>query len=94
MTVLVLTSLIPTTSLFALSNYKFEYIYLNIIYWTLLLLLNTFIPTLIWKSTKEKSNNLLSNIIIITRWVQLNYLSFNIINWSIKDKFINELNQS
>jgi len=30
----------------------------------------------------------------ITRWVQLNYLYFNIIDWSFKNKFINELHQS
>ena len=37
---------------------------------------------------------MLAFILLPTRWVQLNYLSFDIINWSIKDKFINELNQS
>ena len=29
----------------------------------------------------------------ITRWVQLDYLIFDIIYWSIKDKFIDILNQ-
>ena len=32
--------------------------------------------------------------IMLTRWVQLNYLYFNIIDWSFKNKFINELHQS
>lgn len=76
MTVLVLTSLVPTTSLFAHSNYKFEYIYLNSIYWTLLLLLNILIPTLIWKSVKEKTNNLLKNIIIIILSATIISISF------------------
>jgi hypothetical protein len=32
-------------------------------------------------------------ILIITCWVQLNYLRFNIIYWSVKYKFIDVLNQ-
>ena len=27
----------------------------------------------------------------VTRWVQLNYLCFNSIDWSVKKEFINEL---
>ena len=29
-----------------------------------------------------------------TRWVQLNYLCFNVVYWSFKNKFIDELYQS
>ena len=29
--------------------------------------------------------------IILTRWVKLNDLNFDIINWSVKDKFIDIL---
>ena len=32
-----------------------------------------------------------NNSIIITRWVKLNDLNFDIINWSFKDKFIDIL---
>ena len=35
----------------------------------------------------------MQQIINLTRWVQLNYLIFDIIYWSIKDKFIDILNQ-
>lgn len=31
------------------------------------------------------------NNIIKTRWVKLNNLNFDIINWSVKDKFIDIL---
>jgi hypothetical protein len=31
---------------------------------------------------------------IITRWLQLNYLCYNIVYWSFKNKFIDELYQS
>lgn len=34
---------------------------------------------------------LLKNINYITRWVKLNDLNFDIINWSVKDKFIDIL---
>ena len=48
---------------------------------------------------KSVSNNYLFGLTImivnlLTRWVQLNYLYFNIIDWSFKNKFINELHQS
>ena len=33
----------------------------------------------------------LSDIINLTRWVKLNDLNFDIINWSVKDKFIDIL---
>jgi hypothetical protein len=29
--------------------------------------------------------------ITLTRWVKLDYLNFNIIYWSVKDKFIDKL---
>jgi hypothetical protein len=37
--------------------------------------------------------NTTTNIHFLTRWVQLNYLCFNIVYWSFKNKFINELHQ-
>lgn len=76
MTVLVLVSLVPTTSLIAFSNYKFEFIYLNFLYWTLLLLLNILIPSFNWKTRKEKRNNILSKTIIIILSVTIISISY------------------
>ena len=32
-------------------------------------------------------------LLLLTRWVKLNDLNFDIINWSVKDKFIDILHQ-
>ena len=35
--------------------------------------------------------NLEQKLLTLTRWVKLDYLNFNIIYWSVKDKFIDKL---
>lgn len=76
MSVLILVSLVPITSIIAYSNYKYEFIYLNFLYWGLLLLLNLYIPSFIWKKRTEKQNNLLSNVIIIILSASVIFVSF------------------
>jgi hypothetical protein len=43
---------------------------------------DVFASTLFFVLTLKKHN---------TRWVKLDYLNFNIIYWSVKDKFIDKL---
>ena len=38
-------------------------------------------------------SGLMCKLITFTRWVQLNDLNFNIVYWSVEDKFIDILNQ-
>jgi galactose mutarotase-like enzyme len=45
---------------------------------------------LIFKKLNSKKISILENT-IPTRWVKLDYLNFNIIYWSVKDKFIDKL---
>lgn len=65
LSVLVIVSLVPTTSFIAFnSEFEFNYILLNFIYWTLLLFLNQYIPDLNL-NRKTKNNSILFPFIII-----------------------------
>jgi len=76
MTAFVFVSLVPTTSLIAFSDSKFEFIYLNFLYWVLLLSLQFIIPSLVWQKGTSNGNKLIRNAIIIALCAAVIFISF------------------
>jgi len=77
LSVLVLVSLVPTTSLIAYNNtYELKFIFLSYIYWALLLLLNQLIPSLVWNIKKNKNSSILFNTIIIILCFTIIFISW------------------
>ena len=75
LSVLILISLVPTTSLIAYSNFNIEFVFLIFIYWLLLLILNKYLPSINFKSKIELDNNIIFYTIIAMVSLSVIYIS-------------------
>lgn len=75
--VLVLVSLVPTTSLIAFnSTYELQFVFLSYIYWALLLVFNLFIPSFIWNVKKDNNSSFLFTSIIVMLCATVIFISW------------------
>lgn len=74
--ILILTSMIPTTTIIGFSNYNLEYVILMFLYWGVLLSFTNYIPPIVYKEFKTGNHKYLNNILKYVLIFSVVYISY------------------